>query len=113
MLVKLYNVVVINRTHLGLDETIVAVSTVNPKRHGGGDGVEQHRKIGTGGRDGEAVEDDGGTIVCSGSVLGSGKGVEPLAGLLTWLSNLSDPLAPASLQKNSKTKILLIQDSTS
>lgn len=111
MLVKLYNIVVINRTHLGLDETIVVVSAVNPERHGGG--VEQHRKIGTGGRDGEAVEDDGSTIVCSGSVLGSGKGVEPLAGMLTWLSNLSDPLAPTSLQKNSKTKILLIQDSTS
>lgn len=58
-LMKLWYVfIVINRTtHHGLDEIVVVIGTVNPKRHEpgcGGGCVEHHRKMGTGGGEREA-----------------------------------------------------------
>lgn len=54
------------------------------------------------------VEDDGGAVVSSGGVLGGGKCSEPLARTLTWLADLGDPFAPASLSDAAVPKFVVV-----
>lgn len=60
-------------------------------------------KLGTG-----AVEDEGGTVVGSGGVFCGGEGAEPLARALTWLADLGDPFAPASLSDAAVPKFVVV-----
>lgn len=69
-------------------------------------------RSGTGGLEIElgagTVEDEGSAVVGSGSVFSGGKGAEPLARALTWLTDLGDPLAPASLPDAAVPKFVVI-----
>lgn len=55
-----------------------------------------------------AVEEDGSTVVGSSGVLCCGEGTEPLAGSFARLSDLGDPLAPASLPDPSVPKFVVV-----
>lgn len=56
-----------------------------------------------------AVEDDGGSVVGPGRVLGGGECSEPLAGPLTWLADLGDPFAPAPLPHAAVAKLVVVR----
>jgi len=60
-------------------------------------------KLGTG-----TVEDEGGAVVGSGGVFCGGEGAEPLARALTWLADLGDPFAPASLSDAAVPKFVVV-----
>lgn len=55
-----------------------------------------------------AVEYDGGSVVGAGGVLGRDEGAEPAARSFTWLADLGDPLAPASLSYSSVAELIVV-----
>lgn len=68
--------------------------------------------IGTGGLEVKlsprTVEDDGGAVVSSGGVFSGGEGSEPLTGTLTWLTDLGDPFAPATLSHTTVSEFVVV-----
>lgn len=55
------------------------------------------------------VEDSGGSVVGLGSILTGGEGSEPFTGSFTGLSDLSHPLAPASLPDTMVSKFVVVR----
>lgn len=58
-----------------------------------------------------AIEDDGGSVVGTGRVLGGGEGAQPLPGPLAGFPDLGNPLPPASLPHSSVPELIVIRPS--
>lgn len=55
-----------------------------------------------------AIEDDGGSVIGTGSVLGCRERAQPLAGSLAWLPDLRYPFSPAPLPHTSVPELVVI-----
>lgn len=58
-----------------------------------------------------AIEDDGSSVVGTGSVLGGGEGAQPLPGSLPGFPDLGYPFPPATLPHSSVPELIVIRPS--